>query len=80
MKNLKFPFESVLRKCDGNDITRLSQRKRCGNAKHDHHFYVAYFPSYPSCGNVMETSTIRFPSLFRITETPYFTPRVNVLN
>ena len=72
-ENQQISVQNRLRKRNGNELTRLSQRKRCGNTKQCLHFHLTRFPSYPSCGNVTEFWTIRFPQHFRIAETPYFT-------
>ena len=72
-ENQQISVQNRLRKRNGNALTRLSQRKRCGNTKQCLHFHLTRFPSKPSCGNATEFWTIRFPQLFRIAEAPYFT-------
>ena len=47
----KFSVQNRLRKQNGNDLTRLSQRKRCGNTKQCLNFHLTRFASKPSCGN-----------------------------
>ena len=73
-ENQQISVQNRLRKLKGNELTRLSQRKRYGNTKQCVHFQLTRFPSKPPCGNATEFWTIRFPQHFRIAETPYFTP------
>ena len=73
-ENQQISVQNRLRKLKGNELTRLSQRKRYGNTKQCVHFHLRRFPSKPPCGNATEFWTIRFPQHFRIAETPHFTP------
>ena len=72
MKTSKFQYKTMWKR-DGNELTCLSQRKRCRNTKRCLHFHLTHFLSKPSCGNATEFWTIRFLQRFRIAETPYFT-------
>ena len=51
IKMQKITVQNRLRKQNGNELTRLSQRKRCGNTKQCLNFHLTRFPSKPSCGN-----------------------------
>ena len=72
-ENQQISVQNRWRKLKGNELTRLSQRKRYGNTKQCVHFQLTRFLSKPPCGNATEFWTIRFPQHFRIAETPYFT-------